>query len=74
MFTTGDLGRLKNKEVVKMIVTLKNGSTKSWSTAGHRLNEDTNSFKSFIENMYNVFGEENLKEINLEDGRAFIHF
>lgn len=73
MFTT-DLGNLKNKEVVKMKVMLKDGSVKSWSTAGHCLDDNGNSFRFFIENLRNVFGEENLKEVNLEEGRAFIYF
>lgn len=74
MFTTGDLKSLKNKEIVKMVITLRDGSNKNWSTAGSRLDDNTNSFRFFIENLKDVFGEENLKEINLEDGRAFIHF
>lgn len=74
MFTTGDLRNLKNKETVRMVVTLKDGSSKNWSTAGSRLDDNTNSFRFFIENLRSVFGEENLKEVNLEGGRAFIHF
>jgi len=74
MFTTGDLRNLKNKEIVKMTVVLKDGTEKGWSTAGSRLDDNTNSFKFFIENLKEVFGEENLKEINLESGRAYIHF
>ena len=74
MFTTGDLRGLKNKEIVKMKVMLKDRSMKSWSTAGHCLDDNGNSFRFFIENLKSVFGEENLKEVNLEEGRAFIYF
>lgn len=74
MSKIGDFKNLKEKEIVKMVVTLKDGTTKSWSTAGHCLDDNTNSYRFFIENLENVFGKENLKEVNLESGRAFIYF
>jgi hypothetical protein len=74
MFIKGDLRNLKNKEIVKMTVVLKDGTEKRWSTTSSRLDDNGNSFRFFIENLRNVFGEENLKEVNLEEGRAFIYF